>query len=150
MFNDENVSYQLMSMAMDVASGITESRLQTLRKQTEHGLLGDLLNFPMPHLNNVINGLDLGDNFRQPKLSLLPVLLLTGTLDGRTYVEGQKQAVAHLNNLTQVYVVNAGHNLFMSSPEVLNTMHQFLRGEELENLNILIEPAFIEHLNQSL
>jgi pimeloyl-ACP methyl ester carboxylesterase len=150
MFNDENVSYQLMSMAMDVASGITETRLQTLRKQTEHGLLGDLLNFPMPHLNNVINGLDLGDNFRQPKLSLLPVLLLTGTLDGRTYVEGQKQAVAHLNNLTQVYVVNAGHNLFMSSPEVLNTMHQFLRGEELENLNILIDPAFIEHLKQSL
>jgi hypothetical protein len=96
MFNDENINFQLMSMAMDVASGITDVRLQKVREQTENGLLGDLLNFPMPHLNDVINGLDLGDKFRQPKLSSIPVLLLTGTLDGRTYIEGQKQAVDHL------------------------------------------------------
>jgi pimeloyl-ACP methyl ester carboxylesterase len=150
MFNDENISFQLMSMAMDVASGITDVRLQKVREQTENGLLGDLLNFPMPHLNDVINGLDLGDKFRQPKLSSIPVLLLTGTLDGRTYIEGQKQAVAHLHKVTQVRVVNAGHNLYTSSPEVLNTMHQFLRGEIIEKLEILVEPAFIEHLKQSL
>jgi pimeloyl-ACP methyl ester carboxylesterase len=150
MFSDEKISFQLMSMAMDVASGITDSRLQDVREQTKNGLLGDLLNFPMPHLNKVIKGLDLGDNFRQPKRSSIPVLLLTGTLDGRTYVEGQKQAVAHLDNLTQVHVVNAGHNLFMSSPEVLNTMHQFLKGEKIEGLEIMVEPSFIEHLKQSL
>lgn len=150
MFNDEDVNFQLMSMAMDVASGITASRLQKVSEQTQHGLLGDLLNFPMPHLNNVIKGLDLGDNFRQPKLSSIPVLLLTGTLDGRTYIEGQKQAVAHLNKVTQVKVVNAGHNLFTSSPEVLNIMHQFLRGKNIEKLEISVEPGFIEHLKQSL
>lgn len=150
MFNDEKISFRLMSMAMDVASGITESRLQKVRKQTKNGLLGDLLNFPMPHLNRVIDGLDLGDHFRQPKRSSVPVLLLTGTLDGRTYVEGQKQAVAHLNSLTQVTVINAGHNLFMSSPEVLGAMHQFLKGETIEKLEIQVEPAFIEHLKQSL
>ena len=112
--------------------------------------MGDLLNFPMPHLNKSIKGLDLGDHFRQPKSSSVPVLLLTGTLDGRTYVEGQKQAVAHLDKVTQVKVVNAGHNLFMSSPEVLNTMHQFLRGEMIEKLEISVKPGFIEHLKQSL
>jgi pimeloyl-ACP methyl ester carboxylesterase len=150
MFNDEKISFKLMSMAMDVASGITPSRLQKVSQQAQNGLLGDLLNFPMPHLNEVINGLDLGDKFRQPKLSSIPVLLLTGTLDGRTYIEGQKQAVAHLDKMTQVKVVNAGHNLYTSSPEVLNTMHQFLMGEIIEKLEILLEPAFIEHLNQSL
>ena len=150
MFNDEKISFKLMSMAMDVASGIMPSRLQKVSQQAQNGLLGDLLNFPMPHLNEVINGLDLGDKFRQPKLSSIPVLLLTGTLDGRTYIEGQKQAVAHLDKMTQVKVVNAGHNLYTSSPEVLNTMHQFLRGEIIEKLEILVEPAFIEHLKQSL
>lgn len=150
MFRDETVSFKLMSMAMDVASGITESRLLEVRKQTENGLLSDLLNFPMPHLNNAIKGLDLGDTFRQPKSSSVPVLLLTGTLDGRTYVEGQKQAVAHLSNLTQIYVVNAGHNLFMSSPEVLKSMHQFLKGENIERLEIKLEPTFIGYLKQSL
>ena len=135
---------------MDIASGITASRLQKVREQTQHGLLGNLLNFPMPHLNKVINGHDLGDNFRQPKLSSTPVLLLTGTFDGRTYIEGQKQAIAHLNMVTQVKVINAGHNLFTSSPKVLNTMHQFLRGKKIEKLEISVEPVFIEHLKQSL
>ncbi|MFT5550480.1 MAG: pimeloyl-ACP methyl ester carboxylesterase [Candidatus Azotimanducaceae bacterium] len=150
MFNDENVSFQLMPMAMDVASGITESRLKKVRKQTANGLLGDLLNFPMPHLNNAIEGLDLGDVFRKPEPSSVPVLLFTGTLDGRTYVEGQEQAVAHLNRVTQIKVVNAGHNLFMSSPDVLNTMQQFLRGEVVEDNQISIEAAFVEQLKQSL
>lgn len=100
MFNDKNVNLQLISMAMDVASSITESCFQKVREQMQHRLLADLLNFPMPHLHNVIDGLDLGDNFRQPKLSLTPILLLTGTLDGRTYIEGQKQAIAHFNMVT--------------------------------------------------
>jgi pimeloyl-ACP methyl ester carboxylesterase len=150
MFNDEKISFKLMSMAMDVASGITEPRLQQVRQQTKNGLLGDFLNFPMPHLNKVIDGLDLGDHFRQPKPSSIPVLLLTGTLDGRTYVEGQKQAVSHLNSLTHVTVVNAGHNLFTSSPEVLNTMSQFLHETRIEELEISVEPKFIEYLKQSL
>jgi len=77
-----------MSVALDVVSGITQSRLQKVSQQTQNGLLSDLLNFPMPHLNEVINGLDLGDDFRQPKSSSVQVLLLTGTLDGGTYVEG--------------------------------------------------------------
>lgn len=150
MFNDENISFQLMSMAMDVASGITPSRLQKVREQSKNSLLGDLLNFPMPHLNNVIKSLDLGDQFRQPKLSSIPVLLLTGTLDGRTYIEGQTQAVAHLDKVTQVKVVNAGHNLYEASPEVLNTMQQFLRGEPIAKREISVVPKFIEHLKQSL
>ena len=100
MFNDKNVNLQLISMVMDVASSITESCFQKVREQMQDGLLADLLNFPMPHLHNVIDGLDLGDNFRQPKLSLTPILLLTGTLDGRTYIEGQKQAIAHFNMVT--------------------------------------------------
>ena len=33
MFNDENVSFQLMSMAMDIASGISAPRLAKVRKQ---------------------------------------------------------------------------------------------------------------------
>jgi FixJ family two-component response regulator len=105
-----------MSTAMDVASGITLSRLQKVSQQAQNGLLGDLLDFPMPHLNEVIIGLDFGDDFREPKPSSVAVLLLTGTLDVRTYVEGQKQAVAHFNNLTHVHVIKAEHNLFTSSP----------------------------------
>ena len=32
MFNDENISFTLMSTAMDIASGITESRLEKVRE----------------------------------------------------------------------------------------------------------------------
>jgi hypothetical protein len=67
-------------------------------------------------------------------------------LDGRTYVEGQKQAVAHFNDLTHVYVIKAEHNLFTSSPEVLNMMFQFLKGARIEKLDISVESTFTEHL----
>lgn len=150
MFSDTNISLSIMSTAMDIASGVSSPRLAQIHAQAKTGLLGDLLNFPMPHLNKAIPELDLGDEFRTPKDSTVPTLLLTGTLDGRTYLEGQKQAVAHLSNVIQVNVVNGGHNLFVSSPDVLKTMLNFLNGREIKNRSIIVEPEFIDYLKQSL
>ena len=41
--------------------------------------------------------------------------------------------MAGLSDLTSVTVVNAGHNLFMASPEVGAAMHAFMRGEPVES-----------------
>lgn len=145
-FNNTVIDFKLMSFAMDVASGITDSRLAQVKRETKNGLLGDLLNFPMPHLNKVIPELDLGDTFRLPKPNAVPTLLFTGTLDGRTYVEGQKESVAHLKQLTQVIVENAGHNLYTISPEVLARMLAFFADQQVDTKPIVVEPAFIKHL----
>ena len=135
----EPITLRAMPTAMDLASGISDSDLAAFQRQARDGLVGAYLNFPMPQIRGAWDGFDLGDDFRQPPTGDTPVLLLTGTLDGRTYPEGQSAAVAGLSNVTQVTVHNAGHNLFMSSPEVHDTMHRFMRGEAITDREITVE-----------
>jgi pimeloyl-ACP methyl ester carboxylesterase len=143
-FNNEQISFSLMSFAMDVASGITAERLEIVEQQAKTSLLGQYLNFPMPHLSHHIPDLDLGDDFRQKPISNVPTLLLTGTLDGRTYMGSQAKAVEGLSNLHQVIIKNAGHNLFMVSPEVTRIIKQFFNDEKLITTEITIPlPSFI-------
>ncbi|WP_421791332.1 alpha/beta fold hydrolase [Hyphobacterium sp.] len=126
---DPNISFRAMPLAMDVASGISPDRLASVMAQAETSLLGLGLNFPMPQLNALWADMDLGPEFRDGPFGDTPVLTLTGTLDGRTYPESQQEAVSGLTNVSRVTIVNAGHNLFMSTPEVTEIMHRFMRGE---------------------
>jgi pimeloyl-ACP methyl ester carboxylesterase len=143
--NDPSISFDVMSFAMDVASGITDDRLKRFNQQAGSSIVGRMLNFPMPQLNRSIEGLDLGDEFRQYPKNDIPTLLLSGTLDGRTYLESQLEATQGLSNLTKVVVKNAGHNLFMVSPEVTKTIQQFMRNQKVGKTEIIFElPAFVK------
>jgi len=133
---ESQLSFKLMELAMDVASGISATRLAQVEQQAATALLQDYLNFPMPMLNNMDDKLDLGTEFRKVLKSDIPTLLFTGTLDGRTTVEGQKQAVRGLSQLTHVLVHNAGHNLFTASPEVLQMMRDFMADKAITKTDI--------------
>ncbi|MEM9619154.1 MAG: alpha/beta fold hydrolase [Pseudomonadota bacterium] len=134
------VEWSAMSLAMDVASGIGDERLARVEREAQTGLLGDLLNFPMPQLNGALADMDLGEAFRTAPESEIRALLLTGTLDGRTYPNSQQEAVAGLSNVTTVTVENAGHNLFMSSPAVTEAIQRFMRDEAVSDYTIKIDP----------
>ena len=139
------ISYRPMSFAMDIASGASALRAAEIEQQAETSLLKDYLNFPMPQLNGYVPGLDLGDAFREAPISDVPVLVLSGTLDGRTYPESGREAVSGLSNAHIVTLKNAGHNLFMSSPEVTALIEAFMRGEELSTDTLTVdipEPDF--------
>ena len=143
---NEPLSSGMMSLAMDMASGITAERLALFEDQAGNSLIGGYLNFPMPQLLGVWDDIDLGDDFRAGPTGETPVLLLTGTLDGRTYPEAHVEAVAGLSNVTHVTVRNAGHNLFMVSDAVPEAMHQFMRAEPVTLDDIIIDlPDFSTH-----
>jgi pimeloyl-ACP methyl ester carboxylesterase len=135
-------SFRLMPLAMDVASGISDERLDRVTREAETALLGDLLNYPMPQLKGAL-GLDLGDDFRAAPKSAIPTLVLTGTLDGRTCPAEQQAAVAGLRNVTTVTIENAGHNLFMLTPEIVETIGAFFRKDTLSDKTITVDaPSF--------
>ena len=115
---DAPITLSPMSLAMDVASGIGAERLALVRAQAATSLLADTLNFPMPQLAGALPDLDLGDAFRKAPASDVPTLILSGTLDGRTYPESAREAASGLSAARFVLVEGAGHNLFMTSPEV--------------------------------
>ena len=134
------MTMQAMPLAMDVASGISDQRLAMVEQQAKTALLGDTLNFPMPQLRSAFPQLDLGDAFRTAPVSHVPTLLLTGTLDGRTYPDSHREATAGLDHLQAITVVSAGHNLFMTTPAVTAAIERFMRGEPLAS-NTIVAPA---------
>ncbi len=144
-FDNNKINFRVMPFAMDIASGMTKKRAELVAKQAQSSVLGNVLNFPMPYLNRAVEGLDLGDEFREFPKRDVPTLLLTGTLDGRTYPQGQKEATQGLTSLTQVMVVNAGHNLFMVSPKVTEVIQDFMRGKTVRTNRIQIKlPQFVD------
>ena len=136
---DEPITLSAMSMAMDRASGITPARLKAFEQQNTISPVGAYLNFPMPQILAELPEIDAGPDFRDGPFGDTPVLMLTGTLDGRTYLEGHAEATAGLSNVEQIIVENAGHNLFMTSPQVGEAIHTFMRGETARSGRILVE-----------
>lgn len=134
----EPMKLQAMPLAMDIASGIDDAMLATVEKQAKTALLGDVLNFPMPQLRDALPELVLDANFRQAPVSHVPTLVLSGTLDGRTYPDAHRAAIAGLDQAQVISVVNAGHNLFLLSPEITIAMERFMRGERLASPQITV------------
>lgn len=131
-----------MSMAMDVASGISPERLAKLKQEAQTTLLGDAINFPFLIQWEALKHLDLGDDFRQPYPSNLPVLCISGTLDGRTAVNNAIETLEHLSNGKHLIIDGAGHSdpLFLSSPRIEEVMLDFMKGKEVKNETIFLEP----------
>lgn len=125
---DNSLSFDGMPEAMDIASGISAERLDRVEAEAETALLGDALNFPMPHLRDTIPGIHLGEDFRRPFKSDRPALFFSGTLDGRTYPEAHAEIVQQFSNGATVTIENAGYNLFFSHPDVVEFIAEFFAG----------------------
>lgn len=129
-----------MPETMDLASGISPARLATVRSEALTAVLGDALNFPMPHLLGAVPGVDLGEAFRAPIRIDHPSLLLAGTLDGRTVLEEQEEVAAQFQHKSRVIVENAGHNVFEAHPDVQGLLVKFFRGEAVADTRLSLPP----------
>ncbi|MEM1087195.1 MAG: alpha/beta hydrolase [Pseudomonadota bacterium] len=139
---DTALSFRPMTVLMDVASGSGAERREMITQQAQTALMGRHMNFSM-HLETVDPSLDLGDTFRTAPSSNVPTLVITGTLDGRTYPESGQEATAGLSNRQTVIVENGGHNVFMQSPEITELIQDFMRGETVDGREIYVDlPEF--------
>ena len=135
--SSEAIAMRPMSVLMDVASGTGADRRKLIEAQAPGSLLSTYLNHQV-ELEDVDPSLVLGDDFRANPVSSVPLLLLSGTLDGRTYLPSQQEAVAGLSNAQKVIVHHSGHNLFMASPEVTEAIQAFMRGGDVDGLEIAV------------
>ena len=141
---DNTISFDGMALAMDIASGISPERSARVEAEAETALLGDAMNFPMPHLQDAVPGLDLGETFREPVVSARPALFLSGTLDGRTYPESHAEIASGFSNGAIVTVENAGHNLFFSHPDITGIIADFFGGAPAERRTLTAPlPRFV-------
>jgi pimeloyl-ACP methyl ester carboxylesterase len=122
-----------MSMDMDCASGETAERHARIAAEAKSTLLEDAINLPLPDVCPTLGVPDLGDEFRKPVRSGIPVLLISGTLDGRTPPSQAEAVRAGLPKAVHLIIDGAGHSdpLFLSSPKILQAMQQFLSGRKV-------------------
>ncbi|VAW48454.1 FIG00783451: hypothetical protein, partial [hydrothermal vent metagenome] len=143
---EKPISFSPMSTAMDLASGTSPERFAEINQQIKTSMLGGYLNFSFYFTELALKmNLDLGESFRSKPISDVPTLLLSGTLDGRTYIESQIEATSGLSQLSKIKVVNAGHNLFKSSPLVIKNMLLFMQDQPISDPVITIEPPSLDN-----
>jgi len=130
---------------MDVASGLSPRMAKLVAEQAPKSLIGDALNFPMPQLAYLPGIPDLGDGFRSPVKSKVPVLFLSGTLDGRTYPESAARIAAGFSNATRLIVENCGHNLFEADPQVQDFIVAYMRTGKVPAPTISLPPPRFPH-----
>ena len=131
-----------MSYMMDCASGQTTARRQRIEREAKDTLLGDLFNFPFPEICEAWKAPDLGDTFRAPLQSDVPVLFISGTLDARTPVSNAEEYRVGFPNSTHIVIEGAVHSdpLFLSSPKIKEGIMEFLRGQPVTATRITAAP----------
>lgn len=129
-----------MPETMDLASGISPRRLATIEREAKTSVVGDALNFPMPHLLGVVPGVDLGEGFRAPFRIANRSLLIAGSLDGRTVLAEQAEVAEQFTNKSRILVENSGHNVFEAHPQVQELLVRFFRGEDVPDTRLTLPP----------
>ena len=129
-----------MPEAMDLASGVSAHRLAQVRTEARTAVMGDSLNFPLPHLLGTVADIDLGSAFRARFRIDHPALLAAGTLDGRTPLEEQAEVVAQFSRRSRILVENAGHNVWEAHPGVQARLVQFFAGQDAPDLTLTLPP----------
>lgn len=135
-------AFRGMPEAMDLASGATAVRLDLVRQEAATSLLGDTLNFPMPHVMGIRPQLDAGDAFRKPFTSDIPALFISGTLDGRTYPDEAEEEIKGFRNRSRLVVENGGHNIYEADKRVADAVLAHFKGEPTPTRIEMAPPKF--------
>ena len=120
-----------MSYCMDSASGVSPERMAQIQREAGESLLGDVMDLPFPYVSAAWGSPDLGAQFRSPVVSDVPVLFISGSLDGRTPPSNVEEIRPGFSNNRHILVYMGTHSSskLASVTEVRSLMAAFLRGE---------------------
>jgi pimeloyl-ACP methyl ester carboxylesterase len=125
----------------DCQTGVAQARRAARAREAETSLLGwGTLDFPEHCAGWGVAELDA--SWRAPVRSSASVLLISGTLDGRTSVRNAAEVLRGLRNGSHLVIASASHgdDLFLSSPRIVPTIVGFLRGERPAELRLHADP----------
>lgn len=124
-----------MAVAMDCASFASTARLERIRREANNTMLTATIDFPFPDICEGMKLSRLGDSFRKTLHSDLPVLFISGEMDGRTPVSNAEEVAAGFPNHQHLLVANAAHGL-VGYPQLTPAVLAFLRGERIPQTRV--------------
>lgn len=137
-FFKEPLTMSGMPELIDLASGISDARLNAFRREAPRAIVGTATNFPMPQLRGALPALDLGDAFRTDVRSAIPTLVFSGDLDLRTPLEEQVAATAGLAHVTRITVHGGGHDLFEAQSDIPSLISDFFAGRTIQQNSLTV------------
>ncbi len=130
-----------MELTMDASSNASKERLARIEREGKEALLGNFVDFPFPGLCEAWPGFDLGSDFHTPIQSKVPVLFISGALDGRTPPSNVEEIQGGFPNSTHVIIDGASHVwLFTASPQTKDVVLDFLKGKRISNTQLAAPP----------
>jgi pimeloyl-ACP methyl ester carboxylesterase len=138
-----------MSYSMHYASGVSEERLSLISNTQSQGLLRNAINYPFTsnELRTIWKVDDLGENFRKPFNSDVPILMLSGNLDGRTSISDAREVGKQFTRKTHMIFNNASHD--MLTPQVITVMQNFMAGKIQRDTTYTVPNFHFYALNSS-
>lgn len=115
---------QLMPVAATCASGASEERSAQVADEAEESLLGNAVNGVRFDICTAVGDPDLGDGFRAPIESDVPVLFVSGTMDPFAQPDEVEQLVDGFENGAHLVVVGGGRNLLAEAQAQLAPIAQ--------------------------
>lgn len=133
-----------MSFAMDMHSNLSAARKKLIQQQVKTSLLGDGINYLLLEWIEELNYFRLPNDFRTLPKNQVEALLLSGTLDGRTYLSSAVAIAQQFEQGQHIIIDNAGHNLYMRSPIIGDLVLEFFKGNALNLKSIELQPTIFD------
>jgi len=137
-YNQFGGGVSVMTLVMDISSGVSKARKKQIQNEARTALLGDIVNFPISEMGDVFGNPDLGDAYRSPIKTDVPTLFFSGVLDNNTQPFQADEVRKTFKNSTHIVIDNAGHESMVVDPQVQQAMVQFLRGEDVSKVKIAL------------
>ncbi len=143
----------VMPFAMDCASGVSPDRLARIQREIPDSLFGRSMNFKYLAVCPELGVPDLGESFRAPVQSNIPVLCISGDMDVRTPPSNAEAVLKGFPNGHHVIISRAGHDddLWISSPKIAECIIAFFQGRpipyhriELRPIDFTVPPGLID------
>ncbi len=139
-YNQYGAGLSVMTLAMDISSGTSKARKIQIEKEAKTALLGDIMNFPISEMGDVLGNPDLGDAYRSPIKTNVPTLFISGTLDNNTQPFQADEVRRTFKQSTHIIIENAGHESILVDGQVQQTMVDYLRGQNVSKVKIALPP----------
>jgi pimeloyl-ACP methyl ester carboxylesterase len=147
-YNQFGAGISLMTIVMDASSGTTKARAARIREQAKTALLGEMVNFPFPGVDETVGNPDLGDEFRSPIATGVATLFISGSLDNNTPPFQADEVREKFRQSSHIVVENAGHESMLVDARVQQAIVDYLRGADVSKTKIALPPLkFNEILN---
>ena len=127
---------------MDCASGATAARRERIEREAPQTLLGRTTDFPFPEVCEAVRSPDLGDDFRTPLRSDVPVLFVTGTLDCRTPAENVADLAGFYPSHRHLVIEGAGHGDLLTPSAVQHAIERFLHHGTIDAEHVSTDTPF--------